>query len=208
MYGGASWITRTTGEEQDGEGYLGGAAQSESGDRISGFLTHGFTVLDEAFDLADRVPVPVGRYDRDSLTLFLRSSPSRPISLFGVLSWGHEWDGSVDSASLGTRLAAGSHLDAELSWTRSQADLPGGAFTADVVGLRLGWAFSTRLVARAYVQYNSLEEKWITNLRLNFIHRPGSDLYLVFNDDQGEEGAPGRLVSRGFAVKGTWLVRF
>ena len=79
VYGGGSWITRTTGEEQDGEGYLGGAAQSESGDRISGFLTHGFTVLDETFDLADRVPVPVGRYDRDSLTLFLRSSPSRPL---------------------------------------------------------------------------------------------------------------------------------
>jgi hypothetical protein len=208
LFGGGAWITRTTGEEQDGEGFLGGGVQWESGDRISAFTSRGFTVLDEAFDLADRVPVPVGRYDRSSLTLFLRSSPSRPLSLFGVLSWGSEWGGSVDSASLGTRVAAGSHLDAEVSWTRSHADLPGGAFTADVLGLRLGWAFSTRLVARAYLQYNSLEEKWITNLRLNFIHRPGSDLYLVFNDDQGEEGAPGRLVSRGFAVKGTWLVRF
>ncbi|MFN8090784.1 MAG: hypothetical protein U0599_00855 [Vicinamibacteria bacterium] len=85
---------------------------------------------------------------------------------------------------------------------------PGGLFIAHVVGLRVGWAFSTRLVARAYVQYNSLDDKWITNLRVNFTHRPGSDIYVVVNDDQGEEGAPGRLVSRGFAVKGTWLVRF
>jgi hypothetical protein len=72
----------------------------------------------------------------------------------------------------------------------------------------VGWAFSTRLFARAYVQYNSLDDKWITNLRVNFIHRPGSDIFVVFNDDQGEEDAPGRLVSRGFAVKGTWLIRF
>jgi hypothetical protein len=58
-----------------------------------------------------------------------------------------------------------------------------------------------RLNATACVQYNSLDDRWITSLRLHFIHRPGSDLYLVFNDDQGEEGAPGRLVSRGFAVR-------
>jgi hypothetical protein len=208
LFGGGAWIIRTTGEEQDGEGFVGLSVQADSGDRLSGFLSHGFTVLDEAFDLADRVPVATGRYDRSSATIFLRSSPSRPLSLFGVLSWGQEWGGHVNSASLTGRLAAGPHLEAELAWTRSHADLPGGAFTADVIGVRLGWAFSTRLVARAYVQYNSLEQKWITNLRLNFIHRPGSDLYVVFNDEQGEEGAPGRLMSRGLAVKGTWLVRF
>jgi hypothetical protein len=105
-------------------------------------------------------------------------------------------------------VAGGAHLEVGPTWTFSRANLPGGAFTAHVLGLRLGWAFSTRLFARAYVQYNSLDDKWITNVRLNFIHRPGSDIYIVLNDDQGEEGAPGRLVSRGFAVKGTWLVRF
>jgi hypothetical protein len=208
LFGGGVWITRTTGEEQDGEAYAGLGVEAETGDRVSAFVSNGFTVVDEEFDLADRVPVAVGRYDRRSAMVFLRSSPSRPVSLFGVLSWGREWGGSVDSASLTTRLAAGSHLDAELNWTRSHADLPGGAFTADVLSLRLGWAFSTRLVARTYVQYNSLEQKWITNLRLSFIHRPGSDLYVVFNDEQGEEGAPGRLMGRGLAVKGTWLVRF
>ena len=36
----------------------------------------------------------------------------------------------------------------------------------------------------------------------------GEEIYVVLNDDQGEEGAPGRLVNRGFAAKGTWLIRF
>lgn len=208
LFGGGAWITRTSGEEQDGDSFVGGGIQWESGERLSGFVSRGFSVLDESFDLADRIPVPPGRYDRTAATVFLRSSQSRPLGLFAVLSRSHEWDGELSSAMVGTRIAGGSHLDAEVSWTRSQADLPGGGFTANVLGLRLAWAFSTRLVARAYIQYNSLEDKWITNLRLYFIHRPGSDLYLVYNDDQGEEGAPGRLVSRGFAVKATWLVRF
>jgi hypothetical protein len=207
-FAGGAWITRTTGEEQDGEAFAGGGIQFESGDRFSAFATRGFTQLDEAFDLSDRVPVPVGRYDLRRLTVFANSSHSRPVGLSLVGSFAREWDGRVSSLETGLRIAGGAHLEASPTWTVSHAVLPGGSFKAHVLGLRLGWAFSTRLFARAYVQYNGLEDKWITNLRLNFIHRPGSDIFVVVNDDQGEEGAPGRLVSRGFAVKGTWLIRF
>jgi hypothetical protein len=207
-FAGGAWITRTTGEEQDGEAFVGGGLRFESGDSVSGFYTSGFTQLDEAFDLADRVPVPVGRYDVRRLTVFASSSPSRPVGFSVIGSLAREWDGRVSSLEANLRVAGGAHLDAGPAWTLSHADLPGGAFTAHVLGLRVGWAFSTRLFARAYVQYNSLEDKWITNVRLNFIHRPGSDVFVVFNDEQGEEGAPGRRINRGLAVKGTWLVRF
>jgi len=207
-FAGGDWITRTTGEEQDGYGFVGAGLRLESGDQASAMLTGGFTQLDEAFDLADRIPVPVGRYDMRQLQVFADSSPSRPVSLSAMGTLARQWDGRVDSLQTTLRVAVGSHLEAGPTWTVSRANLPNGAFTAHVLGLRLGWAFSTRLFARAYVQYNSLDDKWITNVRLNFIHRPGSDIYIVFNDDQGEEGAPGRLVSRGFAVKGTWLIRF
>jgi hypothetical protein len=208
FFGGGLWATRVSGEHQDGTGFAGASLEAESGDHAIFFTEHGFTQLDEAFDLADRVPVPVGRYGVHRSSLFLTSSPSRPVGLGLVASGGREWDGRVRSIEAHLRLAGGSHLDAGPTWTVSQVDLPGGSFTANVVGLRMGWAFSTRLVARAYVQYNSLDDKWITNVRVSFTHRPGSDVYIVFNDDQGEEGAPGRLVSRGLAVKGTWLVRF
>ncbi len=207
-FAGGDWITRTSGEEQDGYGFAGAGLRLESGDQASAMVIDGFTQLDEAFDLADRVPVPVGRYDFRQLQVFADSSPSRPVSLSLMGNLADQWDGRVESLQTTLRVAVGSHLEAGPTWTVSRADLPGGAFTAHVLGLRVGWAFSTRLFARADVQYNSLDDKWITNLRLNFIHRPGSDVYVVVNDDQGEEGAPGRLVSRGFAVKGTWLIRF
>jgi hypothetical protein len=208
VFAGGDWITRTTGEKQDGYGFGGAGLRLESGDEASAMVIGGFTQLDEAFDLADRIPVPVGRYDVRQLQVFVDSSPSRPVSLSAMGNLARQWDGRVDSLQTTLHVAVGSHLEVGPTWTVSRAHLPGGAFTAHVLGIRVGWAFSTRLSARAYVQYNSLDDKWITNLRFNFIHRPGSDIFVVFNDDQGEENAPGRLVSRGFAVKGTWLIRF
>ena len=98
--------------------------------------------------LADRVTVPVGRYDLRRLTAFTSSSPSRPVGFSVMGSLADEWDGRVSSVETAIKVAGGSHLEA------------------------------------------------------------GSDIYVVFNDDQGEEDEPDRLVSRGFAVKGTWLIRF
>ena len=64
-----------------------------------------------------------------------------------------------------------------------------------------------RLVAWAQ-QRNSLEGKIVTNLRLNFIHHAGSDLFVVFNEER-HDAVPRRLVtSRGLAVKLTYLTRF
>jgi hypothetical protein len=207
-FAGGDWITRTNGEKQDGYGYYGVAFEREAGDRLTLQALNGITYLDGRFDLAGIIPVPPGRYTQRDLTMSLATSQNRPIFLFlsGTLS--HQWDGEVDTLATSLSVAGGAHFSAGPAWTVSRAELPGGAFTAHVAGLRLGWAFSTRLVASAYVQYNSLEEKWVTNLRLNFVHRPGSDIFLVFNDDRGEAGMPGLVVSRGLAVKGTWLIRF
>jgi len=205
---GGTWITRTTGERQDGNAFGGAFVNWISGEQLVVFGVKGTTWLDEEFALADRIPVPTGPYDVGLLTAELQTSPKRPLSCSLQVQSGRQWGGAVTQSRVEAAVAAGPHLSVGPTWTLSAADLPEGSFTAHVVGVRATWAFSTRLVARAYVQYNSLERKWITNLRLNFIHRPGSDLFVVFNDDEGEEGAPGRLVSRGLVVKGTWLIRF
>ena len=136
------------------------------------------------------------------------TSQNRPLTASATASLQHLWDGDVSAVSGSLVLRGGSHLSLSASYTRSEASLPGGGFVAHVTGLRTGWAFSTRLAAHAYAQYNSLERRFVANLRLRYIYRPGSDLYVVFNEERGEPGDPRALLSRGFAVKGTWLIRF
>ena len=113
--------------------------------------------------------------------------------------------------TVGGRIAALPGLAPEPgAWAspRTACTLPGGAFTADVSSLRAVYAFTTRLFVSALVQHNSLDHKLVTNLRLGFIHRPGSDLFVVFNEDRGDGMTLRPVAHRGFAMKLSYLARF
>jgi hypothetical protein len=58
------------------------------------------------------------------------------------------------------------------------------------------------------MRLRSLEKRWVTNLRLVLTHRPGSDLFVVYNEERGSEAMPRAVVNRTLAVKLTWLLRF
>jgi len=208
VFAGGKYQTRVDGEPQDANGFAGFSVGLDSGDGLS--VTHvvGYTVLDYGFDLADRIPIVPGRYDLRDTEISLYTSPNRPLTASVAASLQHLWDGDVSAVSGSLALQGGSHLSLSGSYTRSETALPTGGFVAHVGGLRAGWAFSTRLAAHVYAQYNSLERQFLANVRLRFIYRPGSDIYVLYNEERGAPGDPRALVSRGFAVKGTWLVRF
>jgi hypothetical protein len=201
-------IVRTDGEKQDvGFGPVVNL-EWNSGDSVGGFYYAGSTRLDEAFDVGERVPVPPGGYRIRQLNLSASSSSSRPLQATAQADIQDTYGGRLSSVGGTLRAAPGSHLAVNLGFTHDRVDLPGGAFRADVSSLRVAYAFTTRLSASALVQHNSLDRRLVTNLRLGFIHRPGSDLFLVFDEERGG-GAPLRRVARrGFAAKVTWLARF
>jgi hypothetical protein len=93
------------------------------------------------------------------------------------------------------------------SLTRNHVELPSGSFTANIGSLRAVWALSTKITTNALLQYNSLTEDLITNIRFNFIHRPGSDLYVVFTEGRSEIDGSRVTADRGVVVKFTYLVR-
>jgi len=93
-------------------------------------------------------------------------------------------------------------------FTRNDVDVPNGSFTADITSFRAVWAISTKITTNALIQYNSLREDFISNIRFNFIHRPGSDLFVVFTEERGVDGDQWAVADRGTVVKFTYLVRF
>jgi hypothetical protein len=218
LYAGGKNLTRISGEPQDGNWFPGVSVQLNSGDGLSVTHVRGYIDLDWGFDLAGRIPIAPGRYDLRDTVASAYTSGNRPVAASFSASFQRIWDGEVSAITGALALKGGSHLSLSTSYTRSETDLPQGGFVAHVAGLRLGWAFSTRLSTQGYLQYNSLERRLVANLRLRFIYRPGSDFYVVFNEERGDPPgttAPGgtpeeprALLGRGFAVKLSYLVRF
>jgi hypothetical protein len=85
-------------------------------------------------------------------------------------------------------------------------DLEGEPFTVDVFSARLDYSWSTKLLAGAWVQYNDATEELVTNVRLNYVHAPLSDLFFVYSERRGTTGGP--VIDRRFTVKLTKLFAF
>ncbi len=180
----------------------------ESSDNIGIFANISETIVDEGFDLSDDVFVPSGRFRNDHVGWFAGTSTARAVSLGsnGIIS--NFYGGSLISASFNLVAAFSPRFSAEPAFTRNLVDVPSGSFTADITSIRATWSWSTRLSTSGLVQYNSLDSDFSTNIRLNFVHRPGSDLFVVFTENRGgEDYVWSRLADRGLVVKVTYLMR-
>ncbi|MBP9107870.1 MAG: hypothetical protein KBF56_14000, partial [Gemmatimonadaceae bacterium] len=131
----------------------------------------------------------------------------RPIVLNVNADFRRQFGGSVNSATVGAAANVGTHLGFKLGYTRSDASLPNGAFVAHLLSLRSTYAFTTRAVLNSLVQYNSLGRTLSANARLGFTFRPGSDVFLVLNEERGSDVAVWDPHSRGVRLKVTYLAR-
>jgi hypothetical protein len=208
LFLGGQYIDDFQGQRQDIGGGPWGEIEWASGEQIEGFWGKGRARVDEEFDLADRITVPLGDYRQEFWGLEARTSAHRPVSADCGGFFQDNFGGSVSSYGCGIQLTPNPHLSLRVGYGRNKAELPGGCFDAPLATLRLGAFFSRRLSATAFLQWNGLDRELVTNLRVNFIHRPGSDLYVVINDDRGSEQEPWSVTNQGVVLKLTYLVRF
>jgi hypothetical protein len=164
--------------------------------------------VERAFTLSGRLPVAADEYDLTAFYFNAFTSPGRRIS--GKLNFraGELYGGDLLNAGGELTASATPRLTLTAGFNRNAVTLPAGEFTADVSFLRGTYAFSTRFTTDALIQYNSLERRVLSNVRLNLIHRPGSDLFVVFTEDRGRDGDLDRVTQRGLVSKVTYLVRF
>jgi opacity protein-like surface antigen len=203
----AKLVSTTDGRMQDWEVGIRAGPDFDSGESIGAKIGIGETQLDEGFTVADSVAIEAGRYDVVETRLFMNSSRHRAVvgELHG--SWESIYDGDLFSVEAGVSAAPSSQVNLELAHEWNRVELPNGAFTANITSFRFGYAFSTKLTTNALIQYNSLADDFSANVRLNFIHRPGSDLFIVLTERRGVAGDLWTLSDRGLVAKLTYLVR-
>ena len=88
-------------------------------------------------------------------------------------------------------------------------ELPTGKFTTRLLGSRITYTM-TLVFASALVQYNSSTHTVSANARMRWEYRPGSELFIVYNEERDSETAVGlqSLQNRAFIVKVNRFIRF
>ena len=186
----------------------------DSGDYILFNGRRTFERLDEVFDFRDSVEIPVGDYASNAYSVRISSSDSRPIST--TLGGGIEdfYRGEVRRAYIQTTLKPNAHISLSAQYQFNQVvDLPETYFTdgqprpvyANLFRGRVDYSFSTELFAKLFAQWNAESNVVSTNFLINYIYRPGSDFYFVFNQTYDTNGTTkSRLLDSAVVAKVTY----
>jgi len=155
----------------------------QTGDLVLVGLTHRFEQLDEPFAIRPDVVLPPGAYPHDYAGILFRTNDSRPFSAGAVTHAGEYWNGTWFQYGGNVTWKTGPHLELTGSWDRREISLPveNGDFNTTILSLDVLGALSRKLFANALIQYDDVSETVQANIRIDWIHTPGSDLFLVLD---------------------------
>ena len=178
---------------------LGFGFQFLDGSTLSLRYENNFERLDAPFTVYDN-EIPIGDYQANTGSANYSSNRARPLSARVTVSGGDYWSGSRKSVSGNLLWRANYRLNFSLDASHNDVSLPNGSFLTDVIGGRVRYFYNTVLFAGAYVQYNSASELLVTNIRVNWMHSPLSDLFLVYTErrDIGNNEVLDRVVTAKF----------
>jgi len=203
------YITNPAGQLESREGQGAFRGELQNGDSFAFEGVSGFESLDEPFEIAPGVIIPIGSYGFPFARIQYGFGPQRKASGFVTLETGSFYDGSRTSISTGrSRVEITSQLSVEPNISINWVDLPYGDFTSTLLTARTSYTVTPRMAFSALVQYNSTAATYNTNARFRWEFRPGSDLFVVYTDNRDTTGLGfPQLRNRAFVVKATRLFR-
>jgi hypothetical protein len=153
---------------------------------------------------------PVGSYGWNEYALEVETNHSRKVSGSALLTGGGFWSGTQKSANVGVVFRPSYHLTFDMALQRNDIDLPFPMhpFTTNLVTSRIGYAFNTRTFLDTLLQYNTNLNQFNANVRFDLIHRPLSDLFVVYNEQQLTNQPTPVNPGRGLIVKYTHMLAF
>lgn len=199
------YITSPSGLLETRTGTAGLGIEFNDGSTLNSQVLDRFERLDSPFRVSGGASVPEGSYGFREGKVSYSSSQGRALSGKVTLSGGDFFDGDRRSVGVGASWRASYRLAFDLRADHNDIRLPGGNFTADLFGAKVRYSHSTKLFGSAFVQYNQALDQMVTNLRLNLIHAPLSDLYLVYTE---RRDIGGDVQERQLAMKVTRMIAF
>ena len=167
--------------------------------------------LKEPFEIREDVDIPVGDYRFNRFNVGYMGDQSRRITPNFTFSGGGFYGGTLQSLSVSVDTKPHNRVRASVSYFRNDVEIPiaGGDFITNLVVLRGVIAFSPNAFVRALLQFNDDSQEALANVLFRYSYRPGSDLFVVYNEERDTFGGDSRPRNRELLVKITfYLVPF
>ncbi len=170
-------------ETRDEAGEFG--IEFQNGDRFNLSYGHTYEFLPQAFPIASGVTLPIGGYDFDTVRGSFGFGPQRRVSGNVAVEHGTFYNGRKTTLGVGRgRVNLSPQLSVEPNVSVNWVSLVEGAFTTGLVGSRVTYTMTPRMFVSALLQYNSGNNVVAANVRLRWEYQPGSELFLVFNEQR------------------------
>jgi len=182
--------------------------ETQSGESFEFNIQRTFERLDEDFNIFSDYVIPTGSYWFNHKEIQLRTNQRRTISGGFFLNWGNFYNGKRTVFSMKSLLKFNTHFSVSLDFVNNNIRLKDGSFQTQEWGSRIGYAFSTRLDTRAFLQWNNEDHELNLNFRLHWIPSLGSHFYLVYNHLVNTENRSFQTVDSVFILKMNYLFRW
>ena len=210
-------ITGQDGELQSSGISLTAGMDSHHRDGFEVAIERSFERLESSFSIRPDVSIGTGDYRYTQVSLEGDTDSSRPLYAYAGLSSGGFFSGTRTNVRSGVGYRPSRHLGMEADLSYSLIDIPvrNGRFSATTMSFSMLGAASRKLFAKVLVQFDNFTRDLQANIRVDWIHTPGSDLFLVFNTTHHLTGRHDQLfdprrevtmLSRVGVVKLTYLM--
>ena len=169
-----------------------------------------FENLTEDFEIRDGIIIPRGQYNYNNYSLILNAEGNVFNGRLGF-NVGDFYNGIRRGFDIRLDLRFAGRFSVEPRYEFNRIALPQQgesdkqvSFDTNIFGGRVVYSFSTDLFTKFYIQWNSDRNLITTNFLVNYIYRPGSDIYFVFNQTYGTDSMTSGLMDTTLVGKVTF----
>ena len=187
------------------------AVEFQNSDRFSVGVNQDYELLLRPFTIVPGARVPTGGWEFTTSRIGYQMGQQRKISGAFLFEKGSFYNGDRTGVTFNrARINVSSQLSLEPSIVLNWFTLPTGDYSQRLLGSRVTYTMTPLLFASALVQYNSSTHTVSTNARMRWEYRPGSELFVVYNEERDSDApnAVPALFNRAFIVKVNKFFRF
>ena len=199
------YFAKSSGDLESRWNFTGSWTQFQNGSSLLFMFSQNYERLFEEFEIYDGITIPTGVYRFNNFISEYQSDLSEPLSGKLNTTIGQFYDGKLLGIGVGSNLKLGSKLTFNVEYNYNKVNLPVGGFITNLLSLRILYTVSPLIFFKTFIQWNSERNAVLGNFLFNFIHSPGSDLYIVYNEEINTQNKILSSKNRNIILKFTYL---